>query len=430
MSGHPPLHVVIAGGGVAAVECALALADLADGRVRMTIVAPNRDFELRALRTAEPFAADHVRRHALADVAADVGAELVSAAVERVDGDGQRLVAGGRTIDYDLLVVAVGARHAPAYGRALTFTGDTDMMNFHGLLQDVDEGYARAVDFVVPPGTTWTLPLYELALMTAREARSMGIDDIVLRVVTPEAEPLALFGPRAGAATRALLDDAGVAFAGATYVREDADGHLTATPGDEPLAGRVVALPAVEGPHLSGLPADARGFLPVDDHGRVHGTVGVLAAGDGTSFPVKQGGVACQMADAIAEQIAAVAGAPVEPHPFRPVLRGRVLVGRGAQVLEHPLYGGAGEGPPPELRRWSAARKVDGRYLSGWLEARERPRCAACGEALGVYEPLIQDVGDGLPVRTSLLRLSADARAGATRSLFHADCHAAGGGAV
>jgi sulfide:quinone oxidoreductase len=386
---RPPLHVVIAGGGVAAAECALALADLAAGRVRLTIVAPEHDFELRALRTAEPFAVDHVRRRALAELAADVGAELVPAAVERVDPDEQRLVAGDRTITYDLLVVAVGARHVPAYRRALTFSGDLDMMDFHGLLQDVDEGYARSVDFVVPPATTWTLPLYELALMTAREARSMGIDDIDLRVVTPEAEPLMLFGPKASASMRDLLQQAGVAFAGATYVRESAAGLETLS--DVPrLARRVVALPRVEGPRLRGLPSDEHGFLRVDDHGRVLGVFGVLAAGDGTSFPIKQGGIACQMADAVAEQIAAVAGAPVEPHPFRPVLRGRVLTGRGTHYLERALHGGAGDSGQPDLRLWSASRKVDGRYLSPWLRAAEdgRPGRADEGDAVEVDVPL------------------------------------------
>lgn len=353
------VHVVIAGGGVAAVECALALHALAAERVRMTIVAPNPEFELRALRTAEPFSADHVRHHALADLAVHVGAELVPAAVERVEPDDQRLVAGGRSIMYDVLVVAVGGRHVPAYERALTFTGDAEAVDFHGLLQDVDEGYARAVDFVVPPGTTWPLPLYELALMTAREAFAMGSDDIAFRLITPEERPLALFGRRAAEAMSDLLERGRIAFAGSVYAREDdfAAGH------------RVVALPRIAGPHLPGLPADANGFLPIDDHGRVPGVLGVMAAGDGTTFPVKQGGIACQLADAIAEQIAASAGAPIDPQPFRPILRGRVLAGHGAQYLEHALTGGAGDGPPSELRLWSASRKVDGRYLSPWLQS-------------------------------------------------------------
>lgn len=376
MTRPTPLHVVIAGGGVAAVECALALHDLAAERVRMTLVAPNADFELHALRTAEPFSADHVRRHALAELAVHVGAELVPAAVERVDAEHQRLVAGGRTIAYDLLVVAVGGRHVPAYRRALTFAGEREM-DFHGLLQDIDEGYSRAVDFVVPPGTTWTLPLYELALLTAREAWTMGIDDVKLRIVTPEAEPLVLFGPRASATMADLLARAGVAFAGAAYVRETADERLEIVPGGERLADRVVALPRIDGPRLPGLPVDEHGFLPVDDHCRVVDVFGVLAAGDGTAFPVKQGGLACQMADAVAEQIAALAGAPVVPEPFRPVLRGHVRAGREAQYLEHALHGGAGEGPPVVPRLPSAARKVDGRYLSPWLQSLEERDPAA-----------------------------------------------------
>lgn len=370
IASHRPVHVVIAGGGVAAVECALALADLAAERVRLTIVAPNAEFELRALRTAEPFARDHVRRHALADLATDAGAELVRAAVERVHPAERRLVAGGRTMSYDVLVLAVGGRHVPAYRRALTFTGDAKAIDFHGLLRDVDEGYARAVDFVVPPGTTWSLPLYELALMTAREAWDMGHDDMRFRLITPEDVPLALFGPRASAAMAALLDRAGIAFTGGAYVEETGDDRLEIRPSGEPVDGhRVVALPRIEGPALAGLPADGHGFLPIDDHGRVTDAPGVYAAGDGTTFPVKQGGIACQLADAIAEQIAATAGAPVEPQPFRPVLRGRVLAGRGAEHLEHAIGGGDGDGRPPELRLWSASRKVDGRYLSPWLQS-------------------------------------------------------------
>jgi sulfide:quinone oxidoreductase len=99
----------------------------------------------------------------------------------------------------------------------------------------------------------------------------------------------------------------------------------------------------------------------------VRGLADVYAAGDGTSFPVKQGGLACQQADAIAELLAAAAGADVDPTPFRPLLRGRLLTGLGAQYLEHPLAGGGGEGARSELRLWSAHRKVDGRYLSPWL---------------------------------------------------------------
>ncbi|HEY6758748.1 MAG TPA: FAD-dependent oxidoreductase [Baekduia sp.] len=378
-----PNHVVIAGGGVAAVECALALRDLAGDRVRLTIVAPEPDFALRPLRTGEPFSRSHVRRHALADLAAHVDARLIADTVVSVDADRHTLRrAGDRTVAYDALVLAVGAQHRTAFKRSLTFTGDRSTLPFNGLLADVDEGYARTISFVVPPGTTWPLPLYELALMTAQEAWAMGIDDIQMRLVTPEESPLALFGALASAAVAKLLDQAKVAFHGSSYVREDDDGQLEVLPGGTPLdSQRVVALPTIEGRAIAGVPADERGFVPVDDHGRVTSLTDVYAAGDGTTFPVKQGGLACQQADAVAEVLAAAAGADVHPTPFHPVLRGRLMTGRGAAYLEHALHGGAGDTPPREMRLWSVAHKIDGRYLSPWLAALEPEIAATAAQA-------------------------------------------------
>src|SRR3954452_5527891 len=85
MSSETPLHVVIAGGGVAAVELTMALRDLGEDRVRITIVAPERDFELNALRTAEPFSRDPVRRSPLAEIAERFDAELLHAGLAGVD---------------------------------------------------------------------------------------------------------------------------------------------------------------------------------------------------------------------------------------------------------------------------------------------------------------------------------------------------------
>jgi len=389
-----PTHVVIACGGVAAVELTLALHALAGPRVRMTLVAPQPDFELRALRTAEPFSADHLRRHSLADLAERVGARLIADRVLAVDGDRHELrLAESGILGYDTLVLATGARHRTAYARAITFTGEAESQDYHGLLADLDGHWTRSVAFVVPPGTTWPLPLYELALMTAREVHAMGIDDARLQLVSPEATPLALFGPEASQAVADLLTRANVIFTGNTYARPGADGRLELLPGGDQLdAERVVAMPTIEGIPIGGVPGDDRGFIPTDEDGRVRGLADVYAAGDGTTFPVKQGGLACQQADAIAELLAAAAGADVEPTPFRPVLRGRLLTGRGAQFLEHPLAGGGGAGARSELRLWSAHRKVDGRYLSPWLAELDgvaEPDDAAAPEpAIDVEVPL------------------------------------------
>jgi sulfide:quinone oxidoreductase len=396
MASTTPLHIVIAGGGVGGVETALALHDLGGDAVRLTLVAPGSEFELRALRTAEPFVADHVRRRSLRDLAAATGARLVTDTVAAIQPDRHAVrLSSGEPLTYDALVIAVGARRRAVFPRALTFAGDEHDGLYHGLLADLEEHWTRSVAFVVPPGTTWALPLYELALQTAVQVRSMGIDDAQLRVVSPEAAPLAIFGPQAGHAIAGLLDQAGIRFTGETYVSIDERGQVLDAPSGLPLdEQRVVALPVLEGPALLGVPSDTRGFIPIDEHGRVLGTPDVFAAGDGTTFPVKQGGLACQMADAIAEQLAARAGAPVEPRPFRPVLRGRLLTGRGAQLLSHALHGGIGADPVPRPVLWSAPHKVDGRYLSAWLgevepaDPRGGERDAQAEQAIDVEVPL------------------------------------------
>jgi sulfide:quinone oxidoreductase len=122
---------------------------------------------------------------------------------------------------------------------------------------------------------------------------------------------------------------------------------------------------------VAGLPRDANGFLPTDPSGRVQGLDDVFAAGDATSFPIKQGGIAAQQADAAAEAIAAAAGAPIEPQPFRPVLRGLLLTGETPTFLRAELAGGTGDTSlaTSELLWWPPG-KIVGRYLAPFLAER------------------------------------------------------------
>src|SRR3954464_7034320 len=102
-----PSHVVIAGGGVAGVEALLALRDLAEDRARITVVSPEADFEVKPLRTAEPFSVDHVRHHDLADLCRQRDAAFVQDALASVDVAAKKAtLAGGDTLDYDALVLA------------------------------------------------------------------------------------------------------------------------------------------------------------------------------------------------------------------------------------------------------------------------------------------------------------------------------------
>ncbi|TML96585.1 MAG: hypothetical protein E6G10_26655, partial [Actinobacteria bacterium] len=126
MSPQTPLHVVIAGGGIAALEATMALRDLAEDRVRITLVAPERDFELKALRTAEPFSRDHVPHYPLSEIAARFESDLRVGAVAGVDAARHLArLTDGTELAYDALVLAVGARARAAYEHVLTFGGDS-----------------------------------------------------------------------------------------------------------------------------------------------------------------------------------------------------------------------------------------------------------------------------------------------------------------
>ncbi|MGH2943197.1 MAG: FAD-dependent oxidoreductase, partial [Solirubrobacteraceae bacterium] len=298
-----PMHVVVVGGGVAGLEALMALRDLAEHRVELTLVAPGSEFVYTPLLVGEPFGAGHARRRALAPIARRFGARFVQQPVIRVEPDRHAItLADGEQLAYDALLVCVGAQMRPAYRHALTFDAGGGTRALNAILTDLEGGYEKQVTFFVPTGATWPLPLYELALMTERHVRSMGREGVRCTIVTPEAAPLAIFGTEAASAVAALLAQRGIDVIPGTHAHEDGRGGFVLTPGDRRLpAGPAVALPVPHGPRIRGLPSDDGGFIPTDEHSRVRGIDDVYAAGDGTSFPIKQGGIATQQADAAAE---------------------------------------------------------------------------------------------------------------------------------
>ena len=364
-------RVLIAGGGVAGLEALLALHDLAGERVALTLLAPERQFTYRPMAVGVPFARGRMQRHDLGDLARATSAEFVRGELAEVDVPARAAVlTDGRRLDYDSLLVAVGAGDEPAFSRVRTWTPELDQEVFGGLLADLEEGYAKRVAFVVPPDVAWPLPAYELALMTAWDARDMGQDDVEVTVYTPEEAPLAIFGSEASAGLRADLEEAGVRVETGVVVQEDPDApaRLVAEPGRRPLASqRVVALPRAVARGVGGLAVDDRGFIRTDAHGRVESAPGVWAAGDAIAFPIKQGGLAAQQADAAAEAIAAEAGTDIDPQPFHPVLRGVLLTGRGRRWIRRDLDGADEEGETQRHALWWPPTKVAGRYLAPYL---------------------------------------------------------------
>ena len=318
---EPPIRVVIAGGGVAGLEALLALHALARARVRLTLVAPEDEFVYRPLAVEEPYGVERIRQVKLRAAADHADAAFVAATIESVDSDRKiAKTSEGRGLDYDALALAVGARAVTPVAHAMVWDDRSDAETVGGLLQDIEQGYSRSLAVVVPQGPSWPLRGYELALLTTLQAKGMGID-LETTLVTPDPPPIALLGPTSVERITGELERAGVAIAPAADVEVEVErGHRATVvlhPAEERLqVDRVLALPALRGRSIEGVPADRYGFIEVDDHCRVHGLDRAWAAGDSTSFPLKSGGFAAEQADVAAQDIAAVAGVDVEARPF------------------------------------------------------------------------------------------------------------------
>ena len=363
-------RVLIAGGGVAGIEAAMAMADLAGRQAEVKLIAPEREFMLKALTVKQPFTLDGPTRYEIRPILAKLGAEHIRGTVAAVEPDRHEIkLDDGAILGYDALVVCVGGRPRVRYEGAETFWPGIRMAAVDALVDRAYSAVDKTLAVVVPPAVRWALPAYELALLMRRRADDLGHRDLVIELFTPESAPLAAFGEGGSAAVAKLLQARRIRLRTSTAVTEDPASGLVAS-GESLVAGAVIALPEIDGPRIAGLPSDERGFIPVDEHCLVEGLADVYAAGDGTSSPIKQGGLAAQQADAAAEHLAASLGADVDPKPFDPVLRGELLTGSDSLKMLHRL---ADEDDPGEVSPdflWWPRKKVAGRYLSAWLAGR------------------------------------------------------------
>src|SRR5919108_2428706 len=284
-----PPRVLIAGSGVAAVEAILALRHLAGHRIDIAVLAPSHAFVNRPAAVAEPFGFGAPPPLDLGELATRYAVELIPGELAGVTvASHTARVAGGADQRYDHLLVAVGARPVEAVQGALTFAGPDDVPAVARLLDDAARGKHHKIAIAIPAATIWPLPAYELAVMATTELRMRGASQVEVIVVTPEREPLWLFGAAAGEAMREMLRDRGIRLQTGALPARFADRALWLQNGDAIAADAVLALPRLEGPRIPGLPADGHGFLPTDAHGVVTGAPGLFAAGDATSFPVHQ----------------------------------------------------------------------------------------------------------------------------------------------
>jgi sulfide:quinone oxidoreductase len=334
-----PPRVIVAGSGVGAVETVLALRALAESvEIEIDLVAREDHFVYRPLAVVEPFGYPPPYRLPLDRLEQTHGVRHVRDTIARVDADAHRItLADGGELDYDALVLATGAVAEQWLPDALAFWGPKDVEDYRALLANLEAGTVDHVLFAVPPGASWALPLYELALLTTAWIADHGVIGAELTLATPQHEPLPLFGPSAARVVRDLLGNRGIHLLTETQVTSVRHDGATLSDGSAVPADRVVTLPRLVGNPPPGLPTEGDRFVPIDEHGAVAGLRDVYAVGDVTAFPVKQGSVAAHQADAAAAAISASLGAPVEPAPFEAIIDAVLLTGVTARYLHADL---------------------------------------------------------------------------------------------
>ncbi len=343
-----PRKVLIVGGGIAGIEALMALADLGEGRLRLQLVAGHPSFVLRPQILGEPWGGPPLHLD-LDRLCRAFGASFTLGTVTGVNAEAQEVhTAGGETLDYERLLLAPGAQSALAYGATRT-------LGFGALPQALAAHVSGSVAIVVPAGTSWTLPAYELALLTAGEGRDV-------RVLTTENVPLEVFGPGTHAATRALLDRHEV-------VVETGRAPDPGAPVSE-LADTVISLPLLNGPAFAGLPLDRRGFVRVDSRMAVPGAEHVYAAGDATAGAIKQGGLAAQQADTAAAEIVRACAGDTSRVPYAPVLRGKLSIPGGEELYLRRALDGLDAGRSAERPLWQPSSVVCAWRLARWLSHR------------------------------------------------------------
>ena len=221
------------------------------------------------------------------------GVELILAEAQAIDLPNRRVQTNAQTLNYDYLVIALGAELAPdaisglAEGAHTFYTFDGSMK-----LRDTLRNFAGGRVAVVVSALPYKCPgaPHEGALLIANLLRERGLKDSEVHLFTPEPQPMPVAGPTLGDAVKQMLAGRGVAFHPLHKLNQvNPDVRELGFDGKDSFRyDLLVAIPPHRGPRLareSGL-ANEAGWIPVDratlqtKHENVH------AIGDATAISI------------------------------------------------------------------------------------------------------------------------------------------------
>ncbi len=316
------VKVLVAGGGYGGLETALALKDALAERVEITLLTPTVDLTYRPLSSGAPFVrepAHTIDVHRLAD---ERGLRVVLDELVTVQDDECRVLThDGELIDFDALVIAVGAHERGSAPPLISWGQEPDQGQLGALLDELAAGTVKSVAVTIPAGAGWPLAGYEAALIVAWTASQLAPTPVSVTLITAEERPAGGLGPQAADWVSRTLADAGVEVLGSRVVHnftaeqdthDRGGGHtVRVTLGDpvhEITVDRVLCVPESFGPDVSGLPSAPHGFLPTGVDGRVVDSDRVWALGDAAHRALKHSIITAAEADSVASSIIATLG--------------------------------------------------------------------------------------------------------------------------
>ncbi len=259
------------------------------------------------------------------------GVELILAEPQAIDLSNCRVQTSAQTLNYDYLIVALGAELAPGAIPGLAESAQT-YYTFDGAakLRDTLRNFAGGKVAMVVSALPYKCPgaPHEGAMLIANALRQRGLSDTTeVHLFTPEPQPMPIAGSVLGDAVKQMLSDRGVAFHPLRKLTQvDSTAHELAFDGQGSFRyNLLVAIPPHRGPRIAqetGLTNEA-GWIPVDRTTLQTKHENVYAIGDATAISVpgrwkadvplmlpKAGVFAHAQAEVVARRIAAeIAGA-------------------------------------------------------------------------------------------------------------------------
>lgn len=409
----------VVGAGTAGLEGLLSARQRFGADAELRLIAPEREFRYRPMSADSLFRPTKERGIPVGDLVAMADARWVAQRAAAVyEGERRVLTRDGDTVDFDFLLLAMGAQPRRALRQGYVWQRGGDPGFLDEIVLGIAAGDVRSVAVAVPRGARWPLPAYELALILAWSA---GGSDAEVALITAEQEPLAALGRAATEAVTGELAAAGVkTVTGVEAVDEPRREKQTDEPAEvmlvpEPAADdldvlsgkptdpasvrlgassvvgfdRLISLPTVIGPGIAGVAVDAVGFVEVDEALAVCGSERVWAAGGCIAAALEHSALAARQADAAVAAMAAASGGRSAAKPIaadgEPELTGVLLRGQREQwMAENPR--GTLE-PSTRCLWWPPGRAV-GRMLA---------------QRIAAWDPSVQQAlpgnPDGVPIR-------------------------------